>query len=327
MFLGTNDWACLYNSTASIPLGKELWAFIPKNALPYLKYFTDPEYCHVYTIDLSPYLVDASIGAPGTGDISDQAKPIDGSTWRTILIGGMRLGGASRGTTTSCADVSGDGSKDCVNTPVDVSGSSVGYSSYFALDITDSSLTRMISVIIPSYFWEFSNSQLGYATTGPAVAKIVSDTTKNGKWYVVFGSGPTGPIETTNNQFMGSSDQNLRLFVLDLKTGTLLRTIDTGIQYAFAGSMFNASHDYKRDNYQDDAIYLGYTKRTSSSPYSWTDGGVGRLVTKKILMLINGPGVKCLTVSDLSLRLSLIYSTKTRTFCGSSLERADITLN
>lgn len=258
-------------------LGKEMWAYLPKNALPYLKYLSDPDYCHIYSVDLSPYVFDASIGAPGSGDISNSTKPADGSTWRTILIGGMKTGGACASTTTTTAtrpDVSGDGNKDFVNTPVDVSGSSVGYSSYFALDVTDENN--------PQLLWEFSHTQLGYTTSGPAVVRIGADKTHNGKWFVVFGSGPTGPISTTDMQFMGRSDQNLRLFVLDLKTGALASGYpkDTGVQYAFAGSMLNATNDSDLD-YQDDAVYIGFTKRTSSSPYSWTNGGVGRLVTKE----------------------------------------------
>lgn len=258
--------------------GREQWAFIPRNALPYLKYILDPEYCHIFTVDLSPYIFDASTGVPGTGDISANIRPSDASTWRTILIGGMRSGAACRATTTVCTDVSGDGSKDCVNTPLDVSGSSIGYSSYFALDVTDQNN--------PQLLWEFSNDQLGFATTGPAVVRV-GDKDNNGKWFVVFGSGPTGPVDTANMQFMGRSDQNLRLFVVDLKTGALLRTIDTGIQYAFAGSMINATldvADITSNNitglYNDDVVYIGYTKRAGSSPnYTWTDGGVGRLVT------------------------------------------------
>jgi type IV pilus assembly protein PilY1 len=264
--------ARLTNDEPGDELGKEMWAFIPKNALPYLKYISDPDYCHIYSVDLSPYLVDTSIGAPGSGDVSNDTKPQDGSSWRTILIGGMRTGGACRGTTTSCTDVSGDSAKDCVNTPVDVSGSSVGYSSYFALDVTDEDN--------PQLLWEFSNPQLGYATTGPAVLRTGPDGTKNGKWFVVFGSGPTGPVSTSDMQFMGRSDQNLRFFVLDLKTGTLLRTIDTGTANAFAGSMLDSTVDTDID-YQDDAVYLGYVKRTSSSPYTWTDGGMGRIFTKE----------------------------------------------
>jgi len=79
---------------------------------------------------------------------------------------------------------------------------------------------------------------------------------------------------------MGRSDQNMRLFVLDLKTGNLLSTLDTGIQYAYAGSLLNSTNDSDL-NYQDEAVYFGYVKRTSSAPYTWTNGGVGRLVTKE----------------------------------------------
>jgi type IV pilus assembly protein PilY1 len=241
-------------------LGKEMWAFIPKNALPYLRYIMDPEYCHVFTVDFSPYIFDASIGAPGSGDISNSTRDV--SAWRTILIGGMRFGGACRNYNASCTD--------CVKTPID----GVGYSSYFALDVTDQNN--------PQLLWEFSDPALGFATTGPAVVRI-GDTTKSGKWFVVFGSGPTGPIDTTNNQFMGRSDQNLKLFVLDLKTGALASGYpkDTGITYAFAGSMLNSTLDADLD-YQDDAVYIGYVKRTGSSPnYTWTEGGVGRIFTKE----------------------------------------------
>ncbi|HYA12093.1 MAG TPA: hypothetical protein VEF37_03840 [Thermodesulfovibrionales bacterium] len=271
---GANDKACLTNSTVSNPIGKEEWAFIPKNALPYLRYITDPDYCHVFTVDLSPFIFDASIGAPGSGDISGNIRDVP--AWRTILIGGMRYGGACRNSTGSCNSTTG-GLPDCVKTPI----SGVGYSSYFALDITDSLAYPDDPVgHPPQLLWEFSSDNLGFATTGPAVVRV-GDQNKNGKWFVVFGSGPTGPIDTTEQQFLGRSDQNLRLFVLDLQTGSLQRTIDTGIPFAFAGSMLNSTNDPDVD-YKDDVIYIGYVKRTGSSPnYTWTDGGVGRLVTKE----------------------------------------------
>ena len=259
-------------------LGKEMWAFIPKNVLPYLKYITDPDYCHVFNVDLTPFIFDASIG----GNAGD-AKPANGSSWRTVLIGGMRTGGACRGTTTTCTDVDGDGNKDCVNTPVDVGGASVGYSSYFAIDITDQNN--------PVLLWEFSHPDLGFATTGPTVVRI-GNTNNNGDWFVIFGSGPTGPISTLDTQFMGRSDQNLRLFIFNLKTGPGANNAnvivkDTGIQYAFAGSMISSAIDTDL-NYMDDAVYIGYTKRntadgagTTANPYKWTQGGVGRLLTKE----------------------------------------------
>ncbi len=247
-------------------LGDEAWAFIPKNALPYLKYLKDPDYCHLYYVDLAPYVFDASIQGAATA-----ARTAD--SWRTVVIGGMRTGGACDNTA-SCTSAN-----NCVKTP---GGGSVGYSSYFALDVTDPTS--------PALLWEFTNPSLGFTTTGPAVVRINAvntstsdrDRSLNGEWYVVIGSGPTGPIDNTNNQFLGRSNQNLRFFILDLRTGAVVQTIDTGIAYAFAGSMINSVADFDLD-YQDDAIYVGYVKRAGSSPsYTWTDGGVGRIQTKNV---------------------------------------------
>jgi type IV pilus assembly protein PilY1 len=241
-------------------LGDEAWAFIPQNALPYLKYLKDPDYCHLYYTDLAPYVFDASIGGAATA-----TRTVN--SWRTVIIGGMRTGGA-------CANTCATGS-NCVKTPATNSG----FSSYFALDVTDPTN--------PSLMWEFTNPNLGFTTTGPAVVRINGvnasnsrDRSLNGEWYVVFGSGPTGPIDNTNNQFLGRSNQDLEFFVLDLRTGAVVQTINnTGIHNAFAGSMINSVADFNID-YQDDAIYVGYVKQTGSgSSATWTDGGVGRILT------------------------------------------------
>ncbi|MDY0361318.1 MAG: hypothetical protein RBR08_07685 [Desulforegulaceae bacterium] len=82
-------------------IGLEEWAFVPKDAMPYLRYMASPEYDHVYTVDLKPFIVN-------TGS-------------KIILIGGMRLGGANK--------------NGNVNPPSDTA--STGRSAYFALDITD----------------------------------------------------------------------------------------------------------------------------------------------------------------------------------------------
>jgi type IV pilus assembly protein PilY1 len=264
----TSGMLCSAGTTSIAPTcGQEMWAFIPKNALPYLKYMADPGYCHVYSIDLTPYIFDASIG--GSADTADTPRTV--GSWRTILIGGMRFGGACRSSTSTCTN--------CVKTPTSVGGADVGYSSYFALDVTDP--------VSPSLLWEFSDPALGFSTTGAAIARIngttagVSDKTTNGNWYVVLGSGPTGPISTTDHQFMGTSDQNLKLFVLDLKTGSLLTPpIDTGLQNAFAGSLVGSALDLDNGDYQDELVYVPYvTKDTASN--TWTNGGVGRLMTHR----------------------------------------------
>jgi type IV pilus assembly protein PilY1 len=301
-FTSGSQKACLSTEPDStVDLGTERWAYVPRNALPYLKYLKEPTYCHIYTTDLSPFLFDASIGPKSSGDISDNAKTGDTNTWRTILIGGFRTGGACKNSTTACTvDLNGDkviDGKDCVNTPIP----DLGYSAYYAIDITDP--------LNPELLWEFAHEDLGFSTTGPAVVKISAkndangnsiqegheppDNDKNGKWFVVFGSGSTGPIETTFHQFLGRSDQNLKLFVLDLKTGALASgsPIDTGIQYAYAGSLLNATHDTDLD-YQDDVLYIPYTRMCETgSPVNdddcedetWTRGGILRLVTNEEL--------------------------------------------
>ena len=100
-------------SLSGANLGKEMWAYIPKNTLPYLKYLADPGYSHIYSIDGRTAIFDASIGYTGEGtcvratyDTCDKPKNslvVDSSnvldptknTWRTVVIGGMGIGGAS----------------------------------------------------------------------------------------------------------------------------------------------------------------------------------------------------------------------------------------
>lgn len=278
---------------ATLPdkLGREEWAYIPTQALPYLKYLADPAYNHLYYIDRTSTVVDASVGVPAgcTSDYSDCTKQCNANdatqpcTWKTILIGGMGIGGAVKPTTDSCTAPA-----NCVKTPV----AGTGFSSYFALDVTDP--------VTPKFLWEFygnSNSpgSLGYSTTGPAIVRITKkdalgtpNHSKNGKWFAVFGSGPTGPIDTTLHEFKGQSDQTLKIFIVDLASGALVRTIDTGIANAFASSLATSWVDTDRSNagstgyYGDDAIYVGYVQKdTTVTPNTWSKGGVIRILTRE----------------------------------------------
>lgn len=297
--------------------GTEVWSFIPRNALPYLTYLKDTAYQHLYYVDGSITVADVSIGVtePSMGESNSAAcvpatywdcpkskgvvKPDNTldpakNTWRTIVIGGMGLGGASWD---SCAPRVADPKApspldgtppDCVPTPIaDPSNPSnrLGYSSYFALDVTDSNH--------PSLLWEFSNPDLGYAATGPAIVRVGEPddrkdffgTDFNGRWFAVFGSGPTGAIE--KGQFLGRSDRELKFFVVDLRTGALITTISTGIKNAFAGSMNGGAIDADRwdakagSRYRDDAIYTGYVAMDPELK-TWTRGGVGRIMIGEI---------------------------------------------
>ena len=268
-------------------LGMEKWAFIPKHSFPYLKYAADKNYSHLYYVDGRTTLLDAAIGDTNSGTCVAATywncpKPRNTSefdastnTWRTVVIGSMGLGGASRNNTETCTE---GAAGDCVKTPVN----GLGYSSYFALDVTNPDS--------PKFLWEFSNNRLGYATTAPAIVRI-GDRDKNGRWFAVFGNGPFGPIDTGSHQFKGESDRRLRLFIVDLRSGALVRTIVMNgtdgplIDDAFVGTMMGGAIDADRrdpssaGNYQDDAVYAGFVKRGDDG--EWTQGGVIRLMTKE----------------------------------------------
>lgn len=282
-------------------IGTESWAYIPKNVLPYLQYTHDEDYCHIYMVDGPTTISDVAIHKPSTSfcteaeywncpkqttvDATTKLVDFDKTSWRTILVGSAGIGGAT------CDAASPD--VDRISTPISVGGNPVGWSSYYALDVTDQTTPKLL--------WEFSNPDLGVTNVGPAIVKVGGNekrcainnvvcstdsncdpvatkggcTSTNGRWLAVLASGSTGPI--SNLEFKGMSDKNLRIFVLDLKTGALLRTIDTGITNAFAGSISSSALDLEKDrpidsgNYQDDALYIGYTKDITS-------GGVLRLV-------------------------------------------------
>jgi len=322
----------LLNADGSSPtgLGKELWGFIPKNALPYLKHLGNPSYGHLYYVNTTPLIVDASIMPPGTitsanycsnsqvkGCTYDTDCAPSGATcisvscsgsncpkthtsWRTVLLGSMGLGGATRNSSDTCST-----STDCVKTPI----SGIGYSSYFALDVTVQETPKLL--------WEFSNAGLGYSTAKPSVVRIkdANDTSKpgvlNGNWFAVLASGPTGPIDTGTLQMKSFSVQPLTIFVLDLKTGAVKWTFsnETGADFntrtglsatthsqmtdmpsnAYAGTMSDATIDTdqwdltRSGAYSDDALYLGYVRKdtnTASSSYNkFAKGGVLRLLT------------------------------------------------
>ncbi|GAM07852.1 hypothetical protein OR1_00121 [Geobacter sp. OR-1] len=305
-------------------LGEEQWAYVPRGALPYLKYFTDAQnYKHLFYVDGATVIADVSTaGCVDNPEYSlCERDNSAGSNWKTVLIGSMGLGGASYIKNSACtADINGT----CVKTPIfarDASNNEdatrgVGYSSYFALDITDQYFANDGSLVNqPTLKWEFPPADavgdigLGYATSGAAIVRI-GDKNKSGKWFAVFASGPTGPIDTGMHRFMGRSDQNLKIFVVDLgASGPLVKNtaappaapngnywvIDTNIKRAFAGTIVNSVIDTDRwdrntdGNYQDDALYIGYTKASipdsdpilSTTGDVWTTGGVVRLLTKE----------------------------------------------
>ena len=209
---------------------KEMWAFIPKDCMPYLRYMADPAYEHIYTTDLKPYVI----------DISEQDSD------QTILIGGMRLGGA------------------CASGPVfppSDAPSDVGRSAYFALDITDPE--------DPTYLWRFAPAGMGLTYSGPAHVKRKDDD-GNYHHFLIFASGPT--------DYDGSSIQPLQIYVVNLKNGTLAHTHEEpNFNAAFGGRLFNEGLDLNKDK-QTDFVFLGFTNKADKG-YDKMTGGIYKIYT------------------------------------------------
>jgi len=72
------------NGETAHPLGSELWAYVPSNALPHMQWLPQLTYPHVYYVDGIPQTFDVNIFPPS------DTHP---NGWGTILVVGMRLGG------------------------------------------------------------------------------------------------------------------------------------------------------------------------------------------------------------------------------------------
>src|SRR3989442_9032861 len=189
------------------PLGAELWAFIPQDLLPQLRWLTLKNYAHAYYVDLTPKVTDVRIFT------ADADHP---GGWGTILIGGFRLGGSCNNCT------SGKGTELVVQADFNYNGTTTDQgngtagsdyraflSSYFVLDVTNPEKE-------PTLLWVFRDDELGLTTAAPVVVRTNPSTdattsSTNERWFVLFGSGPTHTD--------GFSTQPGQSFAVDLKLG------------------------------------------------------------------------------------------------------------
>ena len=205
-------------------LGAEVWALIPGAALPKLSFLASPSYTHAYMVDMKPLVADIKIQGQ----------------WRTILIGGLRLGGR----------------------PIDnPSGEKPLNSEIFCLDITDPEAE-------PKLLWRFDAYELGLSVGLPTLVS------SGGKFYAVLPSGPsTDAIENGKVSFGslspydGVSEKRARLIVLDAATGALQNTGERLMVPESEGrSFFNDpflpkafDDDPTDDTWNDHVVYYGLT--------------------------------------------------------------------
>ncbi|MBF0537518.1 MAG: hypothetical protein HQL03_04595 [Nitrospirae bacterium] len=237
---GTSKSQLTLGSKDSIALGDELWGFIPQNILPYLRYYADPNYCHSYMIDLSPYVY--TYGS------------------NKILIGGMRLGGGCGGTTSTLNPPADTCTTPTASSNYPTSPSScVGMSSYFALDVKDPNNPKLL--------WEFADPSLKFSFSGPAVINI------NNTRFAMFLSGPSDYSGNSNQNL-----KVFVLKLNTDNTINTVYTKDMGASYAnsFGGRLFTKGLDLNEDG-NTDYVFFGYSKCTNcttSPTYPQWGGGI-----------------------------------------------------
>jgi type IV pilus assembly protein PilY1 len=251
------------STTRATPhLGAELWAFVPQELLPHLKWFTQTDYTHVSYVDLKPRVTDARIFTP------DDDHP---NGWGTVMIIGMRFGG-------SCAGCSSTNGGTPMTVTADFAGSGTTttrtfYSAYVALDVTNPEKD-------PTIMWVFTDSTLGLSTGLPTVLRVNPSTdaptdNTNAVWMAIFGSGPTG--------YTGASSQTAKFYGVNMHSGP-----GYAASGAFAGPIFDTkdANSFTGDlttvdlylTYRVNVIYGGITISTGLSNPKWA-GKLYRLTT------------------------------------------------
>jgi type IV pilus assembly protein PilY1 len=134
--------------------GNELWAYVPSLVFPNLSELASPNYQHHFYVDGTPAVGDVDFGNAGgsTGSPS----------WRTMLVGGLRLGGQG----------------------------------FYALDITDPTAGGE-TVVAGKVLWEFPAAttpaaysvNVGYSFGKPLIVKTAAY-----GWVVVVTSGYNNPV-------------------------------------------------------------------------------------------------------------------------------------
>jgi type IV pilus assembly protein PilY1 len=271
---GTQKRFCLTpdcnNETAAPALGAELWAYVPYNLLPHLKCLTQPNYEHKYFVDLKPRIFDVQIF-----DDDSSTTNIHPGGWGTLLVGGMRFGGARIAANTIDADND--------NAPDYAADTRQFTSAYFIFDITD---PEQSPVLLGELTFENSTLQtdLGFSTAMPTVIPMKTGANTS-EWYLVLGSGPTA--------IDGTSDQQAKIVVFPLKA--LLESPRAALRIPAAaptalneaGRFLLSANSFVSDlitvdydlvgNYRADGVYFGTVEGTWGN---W-GGKVYRLITHK----------------------------------------------
>lgn len=198
------------------PLGAEIWAYVPMQLLPHLKWLTSPQYPHVAYVDGRPLVFDAKI--------FDPAHPDHPGGWGTVLVVGMRFGGGAL-----TIDTAGNGLAAGEDP---VGDDQIFSSAYVIMDITNPEAEPQLLAEIPLPDHSFTTSL-------PAVLTVKDrDPGRDAnKWFLTFGSGPSNPEGLAT----ATSTTTAKIFLLDLGELTRPGTASVAVPAAVPASQGGAS--------------------------------------------------------------------------------------
>ena len=220
-----NDEPCVADATTSQPeLGAELWAYVPYNLLPHLYWLTETNYTHIYYVDHKPRIFDAKVFAA-------DADHVNG--WGTIMVVGMRFGGATITADVNKLDGTGQTSDDRTMK-----------SAFIIFDITNPEKK-------PVLLGEISMPNMGFATNYPTMVVMrdgdhdgsfedynnTDPTSGENRWFLAFGSGPANASGEPDKAILNTaeSSQNGRFYLLDMvqlvRYNTLKSLTDSGLDH------------------------------------------------------------------------------------------------
>lgn len=220
-----------YLADTNYALGAELWAYVPFNVLPHLKWLTEKNYQHNYYVDGTPKSYDANIFP------ADSDHP---GGWGSILVVPMRTGG-----TPYSVDSDGNGTKDRTL-----------HSAVIVMDITNPDKAPKLIAEIPL-------PDNTYATINPDVVKIRTRGTDfrfNGpgatnKWYLALASGVTDPKRYTSNKAP-------RLFLYDLSIAGGVQLVSNTAITSNTGWVGGINARDWNGDFKDDYLYFGTVEGT-----------------------------------------------------------------
>lgn len=255
----------LTGTATAHPLGSELWAYAPYNLLPHLTWLTDSDYPHVWYVDGKPRAFDARI-------FPDDATHPNG--WGTVLVVGMRLGGAPITLSRPSSATSGRPSMTtnqyrdslsrhgAVGTSTAINNFTLTTrSAFIVLDVTNPEVP-------PTLLAEISSPNLRFTTSFPTAVSVGRTENNPGTppvndWYLVFGSGPA------ENTLTGAPPTAAAgLFLWNLRTrafesGWNPRVFAADAPASFVGDPVSVDWDL---DFKADAIYFGTIGGSIAAP-------------------------------------------------------------